>query len=537
MAKFYTQEQIALANSVNLVDFLRMQGEKLIKSGKDMRWDRNHSVTLRDNMYHKWGEYSGGYPIQFLKEFYGYDFKQAMEVLLSTVGDVELINPLGQEEKEKKPFIVPEKNNNNRRAYAYLNRTRLIDNDVLNYFFNNNLIYEDKEYHNAVFVGLDEEGVIRHAHKRNTIPNAKSFRGNVESSDSRYPFHYVGTSNKIFVFEAPIDMLSYITLNKENWQEHNYIALNGLGTEGLEHMLDTNPNIQTILLCFDHDAAGIVACERITDMLINKGYDEIGICQPKNKDYNEDIMEMSGKEFKPPEEDPNREYLDIIHKEVCKLIPEFYEGTISILQKEFADLYYNRKDRETDYDFLKEKLLNITVCSEGLRARLYGNSVTNCEKGAKEKLSNELIDKYRSYKDIGILEKRIAGIKGCMENLKLELDNYNISHDCKKLLNTLSDLSVTAFTQLNFIEREKHLSQKIEISNHEKHEIKIAEEVTINNSLKKTFLLEEAKKIYECISNAKSYDDALSVIMECIEPNQVSQQTNENTNNLQIKGY
>ena len=49
MAGLYSKEQIALANSVNLVDFLKTQGEKLTKSGKDMRWERNHSVTVRDN--------------------------------------------------------------------------------------------------------------------------------------------------------------------------------------------------------------------------------------------------------------------------------------------------------------------------------------------------------------------------------------------------------------------------------------------------------------------------------------------------------
>ena len=34
----YTQEQIDRANAVSLEDFLRSQGETLIKSGREYRW-------------------------------------------------------------------------------------------------------------------------------------------------------------------------------------------------------------------------------------------------------------------------------------------------------------------------------------------------------------------------------------------------------------------------------------------------------------------------------------------------------------------
>ena len=74
------------------------------------------------------------------------------------------------------------------------------------------LLYEDAEYHNAVFVGTDTDGVPRHAHKRSANSYGKAFRLNVEGSDPRYSFHYVGTGRSLYVFEAPIDMLSFITL-------------------------------------------------------------------------------------------------------------------------------------------------------------------------------------------------------------------------------------------------------------------------------------------------------------------------------------
>ena len=139
-----------------------------------------------------------------------------MEFLLSNVGDLQMSVPY--EKTEKAEFKLPEKNETLNRVYGYLLKTRFLDKEVIDEFVRKGLIYEDKEYHNAVFVGLDENGVARHGHKRGTATYGKnqSFRGNIEGSDPLYPFHYKGSSNKVYVFEAPIDMLSYISLNKAN---------------------------------------------------------------------------------------------------------------------------------------------------------------------------------------------------------------------------------------------------------------------------------------------------------------------------------
>ena len=43
----YTQEQIDRANQVDLEQFLRSQGEQLMKSGNEYRWKRHDSLTVR----------------------------------------------------------------------------------------------------------------------------------------------------------------------------------------------------------------------------------------------------------------------------------------------------------------------------------------------------------------------------------------------------------------------------------------------------------------------------------------------------------
>jgi NADH-quinone oxidoreductase subunit E len=112
---------------------------------------------------------------------------------------------------------------------------------VVSFFAKQKLLYESceqsanktKEYHNAVFVGYDENGVPCHAHKRGIYSHGNGFKGNIESGNPCYSFHYTGISNRLYVFEAPIDMLSFITIYKNiHWQEHSYVALCGVSVTG-----------------------------------------------------------------------------------------------------------------------------------------------------------------------------------------------------------------------------------------------------------------------------------------------------------------
>lgn len=194
-------------------------------------WRKNHDPgNLWFNQYNP----EGGDAIAFAREFYGLDFPEAVKFLLEQQG-VVVLPQKDAPAKEKKPFALPEKNEDMRRVYAYLLKGRFLDREVVNAFVRAGLLYEDAEYHNAVFVGVDENGIARHAHKRGTYSDS-GFKGNVDSSNPDYSFHYIGKSNRLYVFEAPIDMLSYISLHKENWQEHSYVALCSTATYGATHI-------------------------------------------------------------------------------------------------------------------------------------------------------------------------------------------------------------------------------------------------------------------------------------------------------------
>ena len=174
------------------------------------------------------------------------------------------------------------------RVYAYLLQQRGIDREVLNAFVRERMIYECAEHHNAVFVGYDKDGVPRHAHKRGTNSQS-SYKGNQDGSRPECSFHWHGQSNRLYFFEAPIDLLSYVSMHKENWQDHSYAAACGVSDHVLWQMMKDNSKLNHVFLCFDNDEAGQTTSQRIAAKLNARGItNEVLI--PIHKDWNEDIL-------------------------------------------------------------------------------------------------------------------------------------------------------------------------------------------------------------------------------------------------------
>lgn len=132
----------------------------------------------------------------------------------------------------------------------------------------------------------------------------KSYRGNIEGSDPRCSFHWVGTSDRLYVFEAPIDLLAFLTLYPDGWQQHSYVALCGTAEHAMLWMLEKNPNLRKAILCLDHDAAGIEAVGRLSEVLREHGYSQIAPLQSEYKDWDEDLKARHGLEAQPAEDHP-----------------------------------------------------------------------------------------------------------------------------------------------------------------------------------------------------------------------------------------
>lgn len=291
MAKYihFTEEQKRQAAAVDLEFFLRSRGEKLIPSGREKRLASDHSITVRGNEWYDHAAEQGGQAVSFVQKFYGLSYPEAVSLLLGNEPGRAYPAVKGKEPEERKPFQLPPPNRDMRRVYAYLVKHRRIDPVVVSAFAKADLLYEDANYHNAVFVGKDENGVARHAHKRSTNTIGKAFRLNVEGSDPKHSFHHIGTDGSLYVFEAPIDLLSYITLHPEYWQEHTYVACCGTSTLPVLEMLSRLPNINTVYLCLDNDKAGHTASKRMEELLADRDVTTLRLT-PNNKDWNEDLV-------------------------------------------------------------------------------------------------------------------------------------------------------------------------------------------------------------------------------------------------------
>lgn len=283
----YTDEQKEKARRTDLAGLLRSQGEILRKSGSELEWlDGSQKVTIRGNLWFHQYEQIGGDSIDFVRKFYHKSYPEAMEYLLGKSGGMPSVIPPVQKTAPK--FELPPANDNMRRAFAYLLSRRGIDKDVLYPFVQKKMIYESAQYHNVVFVGFDKDGIPRHANKRGT-GSASTYKGNAVGSVPEYSFHWHGKSNRLYLFEAPIDMLSFISMNKNGWRDHSYAAACSVSDKVLFQCLADNPNVNKVSICFDNDEPGQLAAQRIGAKLLIQNIDS-EILVPVKKDWNEDLL-------------------------------------------------------------------------------------------------------------------------------------------------------------------------------------------------------------------------------------------------------
>ena len=312
----YTQAQIDRANAANLEDFLRAQGETLVRSGKEYRWKAHDSLTVCGNKWFRHSQSKGGYPVDFVMEFYGKSFPEAVQMLTGEPGEV-------QPEADPAPspaFRLPLRNVTNANILNYLTQERKLSPSLVNFFIVAGDIYEDAAHHNAVFVGRDADGHPRYASSRGI---REKFRQDAAGAEKAFGFAHRGTDKQLLVFEAPIDLLSFIELFPKNWQQHNYLSLGGVSGKALRQFLSERPDVERVFLCLDADKAGEDACKRLAALLP----DNVSVTriQPCMKDWNDVLVHRA--------EIPNRNYFkSIVLKEPSK--PE----TVKIIRMSDVEL-------------------------------------------------------------------------------------------------------------------------------------------------------------------------------------------------------
>ena len=433
----FTDEQKVLANSVNLEEFLRMRGEKLERVGREHKliyYDssgKHDSITLRGSTWFDHKNQVGGGAIKFMQEFYDMDFQTAVQELLGQrVTPLSHSPPKAIAKEEKKEFRLPQANTNMHRVYVYLIKQRFIAPEVITHFAKQHTLYEDKEHHNAVFVGIDENGVPRQASKRSTNSYGNSFRITCQGSDTRYSFAHFGESKRLYVFEAPIDMMSFLTLYPKEWQKHSYIDMNGVYENAVLTALKNHSNLSEVILCVDNDEGGIEAVDRLKDILTENGYTDVKRLAPKFKDWNEVLKAKNGALALPAVPHKRKEeYLkEVSELRYLKCRPD----------KLTSQIYATFKNGQ--YKYLAEYAL------AGSAFFMPKTEQINSECKAFVWLQNKLKGSYKPYTDKGRKAQKQRNLQDCVQevlhDLKQTVRTREQSINTAKLLYRLADNAV-----------------------------------------------------------------------------------------------
>ena len=414
-----------------------MRGEKLERVGREHKLiycdssGRQDSLTLRGSTWFDHKNQVGGGAIKFMQEFYDMDFQTAVQELLGQrVTPLSHSPPKAIAKEEKKEFRLPQANTNMHRVYAYLIKQRFIAPEVITHFAKQHTLYEDKEHHNAVFVGIDENGVPRQASKRSTNSYGNSFRITCQGSDTRYSFAHFGESKRLYVFEAPIDMMSFLTLYPNDWQKHSCIAMNGVYENAVLTALKNHSNLSEVILCVDNDEGGIEAADRLRDILNENGYSNVKRLAHPYKDWNEVLKAKNGVYALPAV--PNK------HKEEYHCQAENLQYLKCRPDKLTSQIYATLKNRQ--YNYLAEYAL------AGSAFFMPKTEQINSEYQAFERLQGKLGSSYKPYTDKGKKAQKQRNLQECVQTVLKDLRQTartrEQSINTAKLLYRLADSAV-----------------------------------------------------------------------------------------------
>lgn len=246
---------------------------------------------------------AGGSVIDFAMTFQGMDLKRAIRTLggKTAAGSVqERKDPDPETRKEKIGDLkLPEKDSNMKNIFAYLIKTRGIDQSIVQEMVQRKALYQDI-HKNCVFVSRDDSGKPVFACIRGTN-TYKKFVADAFGCDYSYGLFLPNGGDRLIVTESAIDAMSVMNLLEIGGTDHkayDYLALSGCGkTEVIETHLH-NHDYRIVDLCLDSDEAGRRAAKalsvRIKEISKAAVYTEL----PGNeKDYNDVLKQVKAAEI------------------------------------------------------------------------------------------------------------------------------------------------------------------------------------------------------------------------------------------------
>ena len=337
----FTDEQYRAARSASALEYARRQGYSLVREGSRYHLAEHDSMIFLPNGQWHWNsrDLHGG-AIEFLTQYEGKSLPEAVLTLAGVEHDraapqqpqpAAPYAPAREDlENRKAEFVLPPRAGRMNRLFSYLCSTRGLDYELVRTLVKADRVYEGlkrmpdgAELHNAVFVGLDAQGVPRSAFQRGCAQGS-SFKAEQPGSDKTWPFLIPGRpdSRALYVFEAAIDAASHATVCKlagVDWQAAHRAALGGNAPkEAVLNVLAQYPGIRTVVLCMDSDNAGRAIAEKLQQHLEAQGVSLRFVRKevPLGKDWNEYLQAWRGVVAR-HEQLPTTELADGTAGEVC----------------------------------------------------------------------------------------------------------------------------------------------------------------------------------------------------------------------------
>jgi len=299
---YISTDRLNQIRKVDLLTYLKQnEPEDLVQLSPNTYSTRTHdSLKISNGLWHQWSTGIGGRSaLDYLIKIRGMSLPEAALAIERTVARPSF--SYAREPPKATDFHLPERNDDNDRVVRYLT-SRGIDRGIVHELVNCGRIYEDRKYHNVVFVGIDEHGCPRHAAIRST--NSNRYMIDAAGSDKRYSFalESPAESGDLHVFESAIDLLSFCTLelaNGDNWRTSHKLSLSGVSLDksktipaALEHFSSEHPNVNTVFLHLDNDVPGRRATETIRTAL-SSHLKCVDAPPPSGKDYNEFLIQKN----------------------------------------------------------------------------------------------------------------------------------------------------------------------------------------------------------------------------------------------------
>ena len=317
---YIAPEVITEAKRMDLLTYLReYEPGELVKFSSNTYTTRTHdSLKISNGKWMWWSRGIGGKSaLDYLIKVRGMDFVEAVQTIMGN-GSVSFPTCENIKSYEEQPLLLPQKSPTTEVVFDYL-FGRGIDYQLIQDCIAEGIIFEGRKYHNAVFVGKDKNGTPKYAALRSTL--GSSFKGDASGSDKRYSFRLLARepTDKVHLFEAAIDLLSYATYLKcegKDYRAVNLLSLSGVYQPkkelseskipiALSTYLQENPQIKNVILHLDNDRTGRL-CTAALKELLQKDYQIVDAPPPVGKDVNDFLMSYLGL----AKQNPHRERRD-----------------------------------------------------------------------------------------------------------------------------------------------------------------------------------------------------------------------------------